>query len=656
MAAAHVSSPTIIKKGGRALTRRKLITLGLAVLCLLVAAAFCIGFFRLDYAFGAQQKLAGLTVNAELLENGNLRITEHWQVQYAKRDAPYGNHSLFISKTNAEGVQDFTVYDADYGREYRLAEGGGAFTTPEWSCYTQESPIWYELGWNFPELQSGERNYTVSYTLTGVAANYADADELRYPFLSGSNTLPVKRFQLTLHFPNGGRKQDVNAWVHCAEGSTWNLADSGILTVTADNLPARTELELRLLLPSGSIQSGSGLFAGTPIVQAALAEEAGNGQGRGAMGQYRHFSVLLSILGGAAALAVVVFLLVRSERKLKAALSAEVPLRRELPTCVRPAIMARLYYHENASDKGDGGEGYALSATTLSLLHKRWLAFQHCGQGGGLRIAVQEQGQSPAEGEELVLLEIYKALAAEQGGSFTLEDLENHKKAHPARAEKALAAFNEAVRRRFSRLGWARPVRFFTCPLGWAALSCLVLALLCLLLGQFAGKGILAGGLLLAALPAGLYAAFRLRLTQKGLKELKAWRGFAKYLREYSLLCEDPYAELSLWGDYMVYASAFGFSKTLAAELALVQTRLAEQPPPFPGCEWPPPSPLPRFFGTAEEGEATGQNGPWSFSFGVSKIARAFRVWRSPAGRNPGSPAARFHRALSQLRRRFGLR
>ncbi len=636
------------------MSRKRWIALLLGVLGLLVAGAFCIGFFRLDYAFGAKQKLASLNINAELMENGNMRITEHWQVQYSKRDAPFWNHSLFIGKTQASGVQDFTVYDADYGREYRLAEGAGAFTAPERSCYIQDSSGWYELGWNFPDIQSGERNFTLSYTLTGVPANYADADELRYPFLSGSNTLPVNRFQLTLHYPGGASAQEVTAWVHCTEGSTWELADSGLLTVFADKLPARTELELRLLLPPGSTQ-GSTLFSGTPVLETALAEEAGSGQGRGSMGQYRHFSVLLCILGGAAALAAVVLMLVHSERKSKAALSADVPLRRAMPTCVRPAIMARLYYHENASDKGDGGEGYALSATTLSLLHKRWLGLEGSEEGEGLRIAVHEQGQSPAEGEELVLLEIYKALAAEHGGPFRLEDLENHKKTHPARAEKSLAAFNEAVRRRFGRMGWARPVRFFTCPLGWAALVCLALALLCLVFGQFAGKLILVGGLLLAALPAGLYAAFRLRLTQKGLNELKAWRGFAKYLREYSLLCENPYEEISLWGDYLVYASAFGFSKTLGAELALVQTRLAEQPPPSPEYEWPPEIPFPRYFGT--EGSPPGRSGElWAYTYSISKIARAFRVWRGRPGQNPKSLAARLRRLKDQLRRRFGLR
>ncbi|MDL2253181.1 DUF2207 domain-containing protein [Ruminococcaceae bacterium OttesenSCG-928-I18] len=644
------------------MTRKRLVTFGVIVLVVLLAGAFSVGFFRLDFSFGAQQVYNSLNVDAELMENGSLRVTEHWQMQYQKRDTPYWNHSIFINKANASSVQDFAVYDTDYGRDYEFKTDVTAFNAGERACYIIDNNQWYELGWNFPPIDSGERNFSISYTLTDAVSNYADADELRYAFVPESNPFPVRRFSLTLRFPNTGSAEAVHAWMHCEEGGVWTLEESRILRAEVNNLPARCMLEMRVLLPPDSIE-GAGFLSDTSVLDEALAEESAysNGGQGSSLSRYRHFSVLLSILGAVAAILAVLFLLLRGEKRAKAGLEAPAPLLREMPSCVRPAIVNRLYYYENDEGSADSGESFALSATTLSLVHKRWLRLHPAETEEALRIELVRGGRSPAEGEERVLAELFRTVADAHEGSFTLAQLREYAKEHPGPFAKHLSAYNEAVKRKFTRLGWVRPLRFFNTMAGWACLIALVLALVVLVLGGFVGKWILFAGLLVAAALAGFYAAFRLRLTEKGLAELMRWRGFSKYLREYSLLCKKPREELSLWGDYLVYAAALGIAKTALAEMSLLYTRLAEETPAAARGDvlpsFPLENPIDAYFGTAE-GEMVFEKELWVHSAFVGEIARVFRelkAGKDGTGTNrQGGSDSRINRALAKLGRRFG--
>ncbi len=640
--------------------RKRLIILCAVVLLVLLAGVFSVGFFRLDYALGAKQVLESLNIDAELTENGSLRISEHWKMRYYGRGTPYWNQSVFVRKSDTSAVSDFTVYDADFGHTYELEEGATAFTAGERGSYIVDNGAFYELGWNFPQIEEGERNFTVSYTLADAAAYYADADELLYTFVSDANPFPIGRFSLNLRFPNAGETADVYAWLHGTKDAGLQLADARLLSLTANNLPQRTEVQLRLLLPAGSVK-GTGFLADTAIVQQAIAEEEERGAGSlGEAGSYRYFSLMLCVLGGLLALAIVMGLIARCERQAKAGLGAEAPIRREMPGCIRPALASHLYYYESVSGPKDGGESYALSATVLSLLHKRWLRLSGGKGEDPVRILVEEQGKSPAEGEEQALLEFLRAAAKGRENGLSLEELKAYAAAAGAKAERKLAAYHEAVRRKFLRTGWVRPVRFFNTLTGWASLGCLVLALAVLFLAGFAGKGWLAGGLLLAAVLAGGYTAFRLRLTAKGFADLNAWRGFAKYLREYSLLCEVPLDELSLWGDYLVYAAAFGLSKTANAEMLLVYERLCEEQKALakqPGGEAAAPllKPFTAYFGeqeAAKEHAGEGAETLWPYLPFVGELAKTFREMSPRAG---GSSAlGRVNQMLARLGRRFG--
>ena len=57
------------------------------------------------------------------------------------------------------------------------------------------------------------------------------------------------------------------------------------------------------------------------------------------------------------------------------------------------------------------------------------------------------------------------------------------------------------------------------------------------------------------------------KLTQKGADERAEWKGFARFLKDYSMIEEKSVFDIVIWEKYLVYATAFGISDKVIEEL-----------------------------------------------------------------------------------------
>lgn len=58
-------------------------------------------------------------------------------------------------------------------------------------------------------------------------------------------------------------------------------------------------------------------------------------------------------------------------------------------------------------------------------------------------------------------------------------------------------------------------------------------------------------------------------LSQKGIDESDKWEALKKYIEDYSLLKEKDEFSLSIWEEFLIYATAFGISKEVLKEIEL---------------------------------------------------------------------------------------
>lgn len=595
------------------MTRKRALSLGAVLLVLLLAGAFCVGFFQLDYSWGAKQILRDLSVEAELNERGVLTVTENWQIQYRKRERPYWNNAIFLSEDEVGRVSDLTVYDLDYRRYYTFVEGATAFDAGEHGCYINRNGPLVELGWVFPRIDEGVRNFVVSYTLDGVVQHYADADEVRHSFVAAGNTFPVRRFSLRMRFANpGGGFEQLNGWLHSPTGSRVWFEDDTLLYAECEYVPAMNEVELRMLIPPDSV-AGSGLLADAEMAEVVRAQEEQYSRENDVTQRYRYLFRLVHLLLALAVAGVVLWLLLRLRRRERAALAGTPTPERELPSCQPPAVVARLVWlAERERTPRSKSDSWALAATVLALAHKRWLRLEPAGEA--LRLTLCKDGQSPAVGEEIPLLALLRKAAGE-GGEISPELLRSWAAAHTGEAHSALAETHAAVAKRFAQQGWLRKRWLVNSEAGWAAVACAVLGLVVLVAGSLPGYWLVGLALLAGAGASAAFSLLRAPLTPKGQAELLRWRGLAAYLREYAVLTERPETETGLWGDYLVYACALGLAKPFTAQLAMVDERLEESGG----------APLARYFG----GEKPLDTGAlWQLSEFSAELAKALFYMR----------------------------
>lgn len=85
---------------------------------------------------------------------------------------------------------------------------------------------------------------------------------------------------------------------------------------------------------------------------------------------------------------------------------------------------------------------------------------------------------------------------------------------------------------------------------GWLALGCAVAAILLFAAFDFFGRGVLIGGLVIAAITAWLGTRTTFP-TPAGAEALRQWKGFYRFLRDFTLASEREPGEVALWGEYL---------------------------------------------------------------------------------------------------------
>ena len=201
----------------------------------------------------AEQLLHEVTIEAEVLENGDLRVSERWDLALFDRGRSYRNLYKTFPGSREQEVKDFTVTDNETGEVY-AAQGtfGSLRDTQETAetSYIVASRSETELGWYIPPTNEGEVSYTLSYTVTNAVERYDDVGVLYYGFIGSEFTIPIESFTAAVTLPDGAAQDELRGWLHCTAESYLTIESGSRVTMTAQDVPAETFIETRICAPS----------------------------------------------------------------------------------------------------------------------------------------------------------------------------------------------------------------------------------------------------------------------------------------------------------------------------------------------------------------------------------------------------------------------
>lgn len=158
-------------------------------------------------AAAADEVIASIDVSVMLNEDGSADFTEVWDIEW-----PYDGTEYYISMDNPgdKTISDFSVSD-NSGTVYEYQnqwDVDSSFEDKAYKCGILKDGNHYELCWGISRME--DITYTLSYHMTGLVRSYEDdMDGFYYQFISGNLSSSPRHVSVTIE--TGTALDDENA-------------------------------------------------------------------------------------------------------------------------------------------------------------------------------------------------------------------------------------------------------------------------------------------------------------------------------------------------------------------------------------------------------------------------------------------------------------
>lgn len=479
-----------------------------------------------------------------------------------------------------------------------------------------------EIGWNIPETASADSlKFDVSMTMHGVSTAYDDVVSFQWEPFGEENQIPIGTVTGKVTFPNGINGKNSWAWLHTKNTSTTNRGDNGSLMFSANDVRAGDYLDVVAMFDASQAQgvarTKSGAYKQRLIDDETKQErEWRSSQHTKAVKRVAGW-IFAALIGIALAVAALYFAIVSFR---KSQYKGDIEYWRDLPD-LSPAAAAKMEDIMSASSSifGSGKTKNAdklanrqMSATVMSLASKGAIAIYPgpvdlyngidltttsaasvAGMLGSnaasarklkktstiaiMPVVCDDIGSLLLSSSERAVLDILLK-ASSRLHDAQVFDLKQMSKAfkHYSSGYKLLETFDNACSMEFDDLHAVKPMGLLS-----YLFSGLGIAFAFFLALKYVQDGELAVALVVCV-PVVALCAFaaaygkRYVLTDEGQRYGGQVAGLKRYLTDFSDFTDRGVLDMTLWGRYMVYATAFGISKKAMAQLARAYPEVAD--------------------------------------------------------------------------------
>lgn len=544
-----------------------------------------------SYTGDADQLLRSVSIQAQLLENGNMQVTERWDISLYDRDKSYSNLFKSFPYSSEQQITDFSVTDNDTGLTYSFE---GEFSslyelseTPE-TCYLIANGQGTELGWFMPPVDEGDASFTLSYTVTNAVERYADVGVLYHGFIGKRFSIPITQFTAEILLPEGANQQDLRGWMHCTAESWLSIDSANHITLTASEIPAETNVETRICAPASLFPNAQRTSSETALEKISQEEQQWADEWEAQKERERFLALVSAIAAIVITAAGIVFGILC--RVLKRRHKVEEPdYYREIPAGSSPGSAGALFYYYDGGIQSGEARNHVAAATMMSLARKKWITFEENPAGqqtkkkdDDLLIRI-ENGSIPLTPSENSFYQLLSRAAEQQDGCLTLQDFERYAKKHAQSYQNQMNAFVNAADNEIAPKGYFEKELLLVNAVRIIS----ILALLMSVVLFFATTGHMAvfcAGLLVGGLFALILSCGKTRLSVQGETDLGIWYGLQRFLLDFSNMKEYGVFQLPLWEEYLVYAAMMGISDEVSEQLRKAYPQVwtsSEQDPNF---------------------------------------------------------------------------
>ncbi|MDF2632701.1 MAG: hypothetical protein K0Q85_1297 [Caproiciproducens sp.] len=531
-----------------------------------------------SFTGGSKQVMEKLDVAAKLSSNGDMQVTETWRVNLKDRDKTYRNlYKTFPVDQNTK-VENLSVYDMDSNTTYAYRDDidptNGNYNV-ENVCYIYQTGTGTEIGWLMPPIDSGVRKFKVSYTVTNVISVYQDTSVLYNAFIGKNFSLPIQSLHGTISLPSGAKQADLKAWLHCTAESSLKIESPTQISFTASNIPAATLVETRALMPVSLFPDSKRIVASN--VKSNIEKEelkwANDWAAKQLERQRMEYIVgIVDAAGGAILIIIGIIFLIWAKKKAKRHAVEAPEYTREIPEGSSPGGAANLFYFYSGGVT-DRERGRVFSATLMSLAHKGYVRFDTDEHKDLVVTVTGDTKRTVLTQSEQTFYDMITTVASDFDDKFTMKQFEKYANKHNKYIDSSVEGFLSQTKREIAAKGYYehRPA-FLTVSSVLGIVG--IIAAVFLLISTKGWLVYLPLGLLLFGILMMVAASTKTRLSEKGEYDYAVWHGLKKYMLEFSRMKEYGVPELTLWEEFLVYATMMGISEKVCAQLKMVYPQL----------------------------------------------------------------------------------
>lgn len=546
-------------------------------------------------ASSSSLELKYLNFYAEILENGDMEVTERWDIYISNTNTLFKTFKTDINKyTDITDVKVREIVNGEYKNFSKTSIYMYHVTKDRYYGLINDDGD-FEIAWGVGlDNDSDRRVYEISYKVEDAIGKYTDYSQLYWQFVGENFEIDAKKITGEIFLPNKVEdKEEIRVWGHTAglNGEIY-VTDNNKIEFTIDDFKAGTYVEIRTLFPNYVLNGEIKREYNREILGTVLDEEE---EWANEANRIRGRRNLLVVLYYLVIIIISILLIINIIKKIKLIAtrklikpSQEITYFREIPREDASPGEA-VYLLRKAKGKLQSNDiGKIFSATILNFSLKKLIEVEEKqNEKGKEEIYIKlkdkegilnlENKDEKAVGEFLI-----SAFGGRENTEISVKELEKFiKKSSPTNILNIQQRIGSGFNRKLIELKIIdkEAKSNYEQESGKQAMKIsLVLMIVCLgiliieKLGNLAIAGTIAFEVifLLNIIISGI-AIYKINFyTQKGIDEIEKWKGLKKYMEEFSLLNEKEVPEIAIWEKFLVYATAFGIADKVLKQLKVV--------------------------------------------------------------------------------------
>ena len=523
--------------------------------------------------------LNNLDFYAEIDTNGNMNVTETWNIRISNTNTLYKTFDLDENKYS--GITNVQVSEV----------GRGDFTeTDEWAYHLTKDYYFgginddgkFEISFGVGLDDSTATNtYKINYTVVDAIKKYDDCAELYWQFLGSDATVDASKITGTIKLPSeADSKEDIRVWGHVEtlNGEIY-VTSTDTVEFSLDNYISGNYVEVRIAMPSEMIETAERTY-NKNVLPSIIEEEtewANEANARRERKQ-RNEKIIKTVIIVAMVIIGIVLLrqtvkyikILKNTKKLipteKYEYFREKPDKNSTPADA-------LFLYNNGVNVASTAFGNVFSATLLNLSLKGYFKItveqNEKGKKETLIYKTKKDIEDLQYEEERIARFVKNAIDSKE--KITIKELQKYIRNHASSVSSLIEKTGIETKNKnkmtenFDEEKSKEKLKYIGIAIVYFAVAMFCIA--------FLPVAIL---LIINAILALMINGKLSNLTQKGIDEREKWKGLKKYMEDFSLLNEKEIPALEVWEEYLVYATVFGIADKVIKQLKMVYPQIDE--------------------------------------------------------------------------------